>query len=406
MTQADAVANPDTTANPDASPTAADGAVTADSLEVADAAADVLLPGDGNISETALADAAGVEAGTPDTAADEVLAQTDAVMLPDTAADSAADGVDASEIPTDVQSASPDTDVAVGDQAVAPADAAAGPPVWNPKPGPADKKLLFEGATLQPWTDTILCWYVPPDGQDHWATAFDATFVASIHHLRVDRILDTVGKKAFGPVDCMDKADGSPDEPGWMTTAELPGSGTKSAQIQFPPGFAFKIGKEHGLYYELHVSNESDVPKLVQGFYQIYTTPEQQVTTSLGLLMHFNQKLQFSPGVATQVSTCKISQDINVLFGTGHIHYYGKDLTYTVNGTTIYQTDKIVDVPFVQWPMPGFVIKKGDTLSVSCTYNNPLKTSLVNGYSNTLNAMCGFVGYFYPTVDSKPIYCM
>ncbi|HAN30620.1 MAG TPA: hypothetical protein DCQ06_03390 [Myxococcales bacterium] len=278
---------------------------------------------------------------------------------------------------------------------------------WNPPPkGPNDLVFEFKGITLKPGEEVIMCYYLPPDGVERWLSAVSSEFKYGLHHLRVDRMYDANTKKAFGPVDCLQGTGHAPgDGKTWYTTGELPGAQDNDMHMNFPAGTGFRIGPKHGLYFEAHVLNTTMKTKKIEGKYHIYTVTKSQVSNSVGLLLAFNNKVSYPPKkITTQSSSCTFKKPYTLIFGTGHMHAYGTLLEAYVNNTKIYSTTAVEDVEITPY-LPAIEIKKGDKLTWSCTYNNKTDKALNLGFSDIYDAMCGFVGFIYPTMDSEALIC-
>jgi hypothetical protein len=250
-----------------------------------------------------------------------------------------------------------------------------------------------------------MCWYLPPTGKERWVHAVEMEFEYGIHHVRVDRIEDQIGKPAYGPIDCVENTGHAPDEPGWFTTGELPGAQDNHMHMKFPEGTGFRLAPNHGLYFEVHALNTTLKPKDIKGTYKVYTAPKGKISSAVGLLLAFNQKLNYpAKQVSTETASCTFKQPYQLLFATGHMHAYGTLLEAKLNGTTIYQTTDVEDVAIDPY-LPPLQILPGDKLTWSCTYDNKLDTPLLIGFSDIYAAMCGFVGFIHPTVDSKSVIC-
>ena len=366
---------------------------------------------DAGTSDAGTSDAGTSDAGTSDGGADG-SSVADAGPSDAAVADSAGEDSGGSDAASDSGSSSvSDATSDAGDATASDATATDGGGKdaggWvPPPPGPADLVYDIKNITLQPGQEEIMCFYFPPDGKERWMHAVTSEFKYGLHHLRVDRMYDAKTKKAFGPVDCLNGTNHAPgDGKNWYTTGELPGAQDNHMQMQFPAGTGFRIGPKHGLYIEAHVLNTTLKPVKIEGKYHIYTVDKSKVNASVGLVLAFNNKLSYPPKqISTQTSSCTFTKPYTLIFGTGHMHAYGTLLEAWVNNDKIYSTTDVEDVEITPYT-PPILIKPGDKLTWSCTYNNTTSKPLNLGFSDIYAAMCGFVGFIYPTKDSEAIFC-
>jgi hypothetical protein len=130
------------------------------------------------------------------------------------------------------------------------------------------------------------------------------------------------------------------------------------------------------------------------------------VTNRAGIFFFNNVQILIPPGGPTTLSkTCTAPQDMTLLYSTGHMHQHATNLTALLNNQNIYETNMWDSSPFQKYA-PPVQVKKGDTFTFSCTWQNNTGVPLTFGESALTNEMCIFDGQYYPNPTGQGINCM
>jgi hypothetical protein len=254
---------------------------------------------------------------------------------------------------------------------------------------PSDPRLRtiqLPSFTVRPGEEQILCWFVPPDGIERWVDRVDVAMSPGSHHLIVLRVPSRVGVPARGPAPC-DPLD---------FDAMLPGAQGSQAALSLPPGVAFRLPPDSGLYFQAHYLNATGRPLVAGVTYRIHSIPASDVTSTAGSLFLSDTSLEVPPGNTTVSSTCAAPHDLSLLYLTAHMHERGVRFDASVAGRPVFTTTDWSEPGARVFAAPGLPVRSGDAIAWTCAYANPTGERFRFGPSAVSDEMCILSGIFYP----------
>jgi len=163
----------------------------------------------------------------------------------------------------------------------------------------------------------------------------------------------------------------------------------------FPPQTGITIAPHQSVMLQTHYINATSNDLNVTSEVDLKIGPTGSVTIPLAPLLFYNLGLQVPVGLSTAVSTCTMTDDLNVIMVAGHMHSHGTDFTLDMTQGSgspqrIYET--------LSWDSPQeklfstqLTVSKGSTLSWSCNFNNQTNATITQ-----TDEMCATLGNFYP----------
>jgi hypothetical protein len=255
--------------------------------------------------------------------------------------------------------------------------------------------IALTSVTLQPSEDQIFCQYFAPDGNARWLDRFTIDLGPGSHHLIVFRLKDDKHQtQSWGPKPCdqLDLPDG--------IDGMLPGAQEPHSDLQLPDGTAMRLDADHGLYFQFHFINATLNPLQTQVRWQAHSIAPSAVKQQAAMLFYSQWNLVVPPGESTQSDWCKAPNDFSFAMATGHMHRHGTSFDAHVGDQLLYHTDS--------WDAPdgarfdgGFAVKKNQSITWSCDYENDTGAQLDFGPSSTMNEMCILAGIIYPSPDGE-----
>lgn len=190
----------------------------------------------------------------------------------------------------------------------------------------------------------------------------------------------------------------------------ISGSGVGTTDFVFPAGVGIQLKQGQQLLLNLHLFNVSDKPITGMSGTLIKVIEESAVKQYAEGILAGPFSLNIPAGGPTvQSGTCTVSHDVNI-FGVGpHMHKLGIHLKAVAHSSVmgdIVLSDKPYDFDTqIIYPLAQEVpMKKGDTISVECTYMNPTGQTVKFGES-TLDEMC-FAGLYQYPAGSNGFLCV
>ena len=276
------------------------------------------------------------------------------------------------------------------------------PPAQTTPPVPADAsdwKPLIEGAwELPPGEEGYFCARLTAK-EDIYIKEFQPIAPAGTHHTLLSIYETPAGPDGTKPCTAGDNG---------HTTLLGSGVGEKYSAGPLPEGVAYKIVKGWQLNMNLHLFNVQDTPlKGVSGT-KIRTTTVDKVKQTAEVILAGPIQLAIPTGKSTSSGKCTIKSDTTVFAVSPHMHQLGSHLKAVLTGTG-REPVTLYDGPYDfeeqrQFPANQLVLKKGDVVSIDCTYQNDTGKMVAFGESS-LDEMCFLGMYRYP-VAGEGLICL
>ncbi len=229
-------------------------------------------------------------------------------------------------------------------------------------------------------------------------TAFRPTYGTGTHHLNVYQVL--LGPETAGDAwDCPNIV-----KPTWVP---LYVAGTTPAPLVFPAGYGLTLPANTELVIQRHLLDTSSAAESATATVEMDTT-EAPVAQAGGF--GFESTMFSIPANAqgyVVTTTCAAPEAMHFFAGFGHAHRFATSVDLAVNGKPVFHEpwnfDDQVRVA------TDFDVAQGDTLTLTCTYNNTTPNPISYGES-TLTEMCAWFGHEYPyhghfrgCIDGAPV---
>ncbi len=183
------------------------------------------------------------------------------------------------------------------------------------------------------------------------------------------------------------------------------GSGVGEGSMKFPTGVGMRVKAGQQLLLNLHLFNTTETAITGVAGTDIKVVPAAELENEAeAILMGPVFNLKVPPGTSTQTGGCTMNGDVTVVFVGPHMHQMGTymkvdaeragEAPVTIHdGPYDFLEQKLYDVPAL--PM-----KQGDTIRVSCTYDNPSSVTVPFGDSSN-DEMCFATIYRYPAFGAS-----
>ena len=171
--------------------------------------------------------------------------------------------------------------------------------------------------------------------------------------------------------------------------------------LTFPTGTAMTLAAGTQVVLQLHMLNATAGPEQPSAIINLVGSNDTSLT-QVGLLIAGTLNISIPPhqtGVKVQ-GGCAAPFDMPNIFATfPHMHQLGTNIDISLTATGSKTPNVLIDKAWDfgnqgVYPATG-AAKKGDQVSVQCTYDNPSDNTVVFGESTT-NEMCLGVLYYYP----------
>ena len=254
--------------------------------------------------------------------------------------------------------------------------------------GLAPVRLESLDYTLAPGEERYLCYTMTlPLGHETTAVAYRPEYGQGTHHIFFGYTLSPE-PDGFSECNVLQR----------NTWIPLFVGGQGTTDLELPPGAANRLVPGTQLLLQLHVLNASSSPITARTAVEMELVEPVDSLVPAGIFGFDDRRVAIPPHAtrATQVLTCTPGHHMEVFAVLGHMHQYGQhvEIFRGMPDTGEVLFDELFsfrDQPTI--PM-HFVVEPTDTISIRCTYDNPLDTPIVYGESS-LNEMC--VGVFYYT---------
>ena len=253
--------------------------------------------------------------------------------------------------------------------------------------------LALPEFALSPGQEVTQCWYVPPDGADHFVHAFRIHASPGSHHLIALRVHDVVAHPATGPSECLIPWSDSAD---YHVDGALPGSVELETSLVLPDGVAIPLSKNSGLYFQSHYVNATPTPIIASISYAMDGIDPADVAQQAGVLTYSNTDLDLPPGRSSATKSCLAPADFKLVFASAHVHEHATHFRSSVNGQSLFEADPSTGTVGLAFAPPGFDVAMGDAIVWTCDYDNTTGGQLHYGTSAVRDEMCILGGIFYP----------
>jgi Copper type II ascorbate-dependent monooxygenase, C-terminal domain len=175
----------------------------------------------------------------------------------------------------------------------------------------------------------------------------------------------------------------------------------------YPAGVGRSFKASEAIRFMVHYLNTSDAPIQVGAEITVsYVQPSAAQQVAAGVFV-FAGSIEVPPGASTQSFSFPVPEDMTFLQVTGHMHRRGRHYEARVTNTAgetrpLYASDTW-DEPTTLNLTPPFVMKQGDTIDYSCSFENDSEMTLGYGESASKNEMCNLFGVFYPAPDGNGV---
>jgi hypothetical protein len=262
------------------------------------------------------------------------------------------------------------------------------------------EELIAYNWTIDPGVEAYYCIYQTLT-QDVWVSDYRALAPAGTHHV-------TVGYSDPGPPDGVVSSADSSTCNGLTLGTNMAFTATRgnAAPFSMPAGVAVRVPAGKQLDLNVHVLNATQQSLSGRTGIEVVHADPAKVQHEAEMLYANNINLSIPPGPSTQTGKCTLDADSTIFSLFGHMHLAGKHFTTTVvpaSGAPSVLLDE--DYNFDQQMLvpldPPAILKKGDVVQTSCTYQNQGTDTLTFGESTTKNEMCISIMYRYPAGASS-----
>ena len=292
------------------------------------------------------------------------------------------------------------------------------PGVMGDDDGPADapNNTMADAYVSPPGYTKLIgrTWSIPAGGHDIYkcvrVTVPTEMYITDIvaqaplgtHHT----VLSIAAGNAAGPdgeEDCSVSTIGRP---------MLYASGVGTDPFSFPTGVGVKVAAGTQVHLNLHLYNAGDDPLANESAIWVKSQPTPTPTIAE---MVFAGKIAFSvsPGTHDIIGGCTANQDFNLFAVWPHMHKLAVHSKFEVThnpGTANQSVQVVWDAPYdfndqKYYPQtPEVLVKAGDQIRVTCSYNNTTTGSVTFGDSSD-KEMCFTGMYRYPSQNASVTQC-
>ncbi|MGK4000273.1 hypothetical protein [Sorangium sp. So ce1024] len=189
----------------------------------------------------------------------------------------------------------------------------------------------------------------------------------------------------------------------WDVTGVIAGaqsSDGKSFLGGMPEGVALKVPPGTVLLMNTHYLNSSAEPLETDARINLFTIPDEEVTTEAGMLFHYNPFISVpAHGETSARMRCTTEHDISIVRIQSHMHrrgvgYVAHKVDAEGNMTELYAHDRWEDVPSQEFN-PVLELKAGEALDYRCDFKNTEARDVAQGLT-TRDEMCMLIGPYFP----------
>jgi hypothetical protein len=264
-----------------------------------------------------------------------------------------------------------------------------------PAPSPGQTQYVTPALHVSGGADVLLCSYLTAEvSADADVVDFSGSASSGSHHafLYGVKIKQPVGTHVCKNEEMVNT----------QLIAGIGGDGGAAIGGMLPPGFARRVTAHTQIMIQSHWVNARETAIDGQAAFNVTLAPHSNDLIPTDLMFVMQTTFSLPARGSTQVSTnCTFDQDVNVWELTGHEHELGKHITIVhqptdAPSTVLFDSDWRPNLTFeVKWnvyvPNP-LVIHRGDTLEVTCDWDNPGDHDVAFPAE-----MCGALIQYYPS---------
>ena len=179
----------------------------------------------------------------------------------------------------------------------------------------------------------------------------------------------------------------------------------------YPEGVAWRFEANSVVLLEVHMLNLGDTPLSFEGRVNLWYATKP-VRDLVGTIFFYDQHIYLEPaGRFSARMQCQVPRDIHVLSLTPHMHVRGRRFASQLVGgdgsmpVTLVGTEDWSELELTNYT-PTLEVSAGQHFEISCDYENPDPTPIIEGQSKNKNEMCQLLGSYYPKLDFRFEFCM
>ena len=178
--------------------------------------------------------------------------------------------------------------------------------------------------------------------------------------------------------------------------------------ISYPDAVGRSLKAAEAIRMMVHYLNTEATPISVGAKVTVNYRQATEVPQLAAGIFVFAPALQVPTGMSTLTFSFPVTQDMNFLQVTGHMHRRGKHYEAIIRSAAgdvrpFYTSDSWEEPPTQNFS-PPLVLKSGDTVEYTCTYQNDTGMTLTYGESAASNEMCNIFGVFFPAPNGAGIF--
>jgi hypothetical protein len=173
---------------------------------------------------------------------------------------------------------------------------------------------------------------------------------------------------------------------------------TPQQTFPYPSGVGRVLPANEGLRVLVHLLNPAATAVTAQVSITFKTLAPNAVSRHAVAIFLNQLLLSVPPGMSDSPDSFTIPSDALLMSDVSHMHSRAVGFNAVVNetGDMLYQTTQWSE-PVPKNFSPALLLHAGDTITWTCSFDNPTNTTLTFGESATQNEMCILVGVVYPT---------
>ena len=290
---------------------------------------------------------------------------------------------------------------ACGDDATSTPDADA--PLLEPPPAGEGQQLTMD-VTITAGDETEQCQYIVVDSALEIAR-FEHVYTSGSHHLLLYQTNLTPADVTTEMFDCTGAQLTELGVAGIAYGAQVP-----TGDLVYPDGIALEVPTDSVLLIQTHYLNASTTDLDAEVRLNVWYTSEPAAGEA-GTLFFYDWAIvvpQDAPASARM--RCQVPQDVDLIFGTSHMHRRGVGYRAFVEkpGATepemLFETDLWEGVEPDRYS-PVRRIPAGSVIDFECNYQGDPDRTIIEGPSAADNEMCMFIASYYPRLDPMTELC-
>jgi hypothetical protein len=216
--------------------------------------------------------------------------------------------------------------------------------------------------------------------EDTFVSGMKPVIPPGTHHTVLS--VDDVPMEEDGVVDCTAFDNGD---------RQIGGSGVGTEAYEYPEGVAIRLKAGSQITLNLHLFNTNETELSGTSGLLVKTMDEADVENVAETILAGPIELEIPPGRVEQSGTCTFSHDSTIFQILPHMHQTGVHLKAIAHSSTMGDVE-LFDGPYSfedqqVLPVDMIEMKAGDTVDVTCTYENETEEE-INWGDSSLAEMC------------------